>query len=116
MCPEDFEKSQWFQSRHMFIKAPEKGVSICRSKRPKGELVERTYDYVIASRSLQEEVRHMEVVEDFESTPHKALTLLVERVEEFQVWREAINAKSFTRIQWWESARKKQGRTRQRGE
>ena len=32
MCPDDFEKSLWFQSRHMFIKAAEEGVSTCRKK------------------------------------------------------------------------------------
>ena len=28
------------------------------------------------------------VVEDFESGPHKAVTILVERDKEFQIWRE----------------------------
>ena len=35
MCPDDFEKSQWFQNRHRFIKAPGEGVSTCRSKAQK---------------------------------------------------------------------------------
>ena len=50
--PEEFTKSLWYQSRHTFIEATEEGVSTCRSKGPNGELIERTYDYVIASHSL----------------------------------------------------------------
>ena len=57
MCPEDFEKSLWLQSRHMFIKVPREGVSTCRSKGSKGLLIERTYDYVIASHSLKGKMR-----------------------------------------------------------
>ena len=45
---EDFKKSLWFQSRHMFVEAPEEGVSTCRSKGTNGELIERTYDDVVA--------------------------------------------------------------------
>ena len=60
-------------------------VSTCRSKGPDGELIERGYGYVIASHSLQVKVKNMEVVEDFESRPHKAVTFLVERDKEFQV-------------------------------
>ena len=70
MCPEDSKKSLRFRSRHMFIKAPREGVSTGRSKGPNGELTERTYDYVIASHGLQEEIKKKEVVEDFESRPH----------------------------------------------
>ena len=88
MCPEDSKKSLRFRSRHMFIKAPREGVSTGRSKGPNGELIERTYDYVVASHGLQEEIKNMEVVEDFESRPHKAVTFLVERNNEFQVWRD----------------------------
>ena len=88
MCPEDFEKSLWFQSRHMFIKAPRGRVSTCRSKSPQGELIERTYDNVIASRRLQREIRNMDVVGDFESRPHNAVSFVVDRDREFQVWRE----------------------------
>ena len=53
-----------------------------------GEIIERAYDYVIASLSLQGRIKNMEVLEDFESRPHKAVTFLVEREKEFQVWRE----------------------------
>ena len=44
---------------------------------PNGELVEKTFVYVIASPSL-------EVVEDFESTPHKVLICLVDRDKEIR--------------------------------
>ena len=65
LSPEDFKKSMWNRSRHMFIKAPGKDVSTCRSKCLSGDLMERTYDYVIASRSLQVKIRNMEMVEEF---------------------------------------------------
>ena len=51
----------------MFIEAPGEGNSTCRSKRSKrsnGELVERTYDYVVASQSLQVKIKNMEVVDN----------------------------------------------------
>ena len=44
-----------------------------------GELTEWTYAHVIASHSLQGKIKNMEVVEDFESRPHTAVTFLVER-------------------------------------
>ena len=49
-------------------------------------LRERTI--VIASRSLQVKIEKMEVMEELESIPHKAVSFLVERDEEYQVWRE----------------------------
>ena len=48
MCPEDFEKSLWFRMEMMHVVAP-KEASTCRSKGPKEEWIERTYDYVVAS-------------------------------------------------------------------
>ena len=48
MSPEDFAKNMWFEGRKMFTEAP-KEVSTCRSKGSQGELIERTYDHVIAS-------------------------------------------------------------------
>ena len=50
MCPEDFKTSLWFRIRHIFIKPPRE-VSTCRSKGPKGEVIERTYDCVIVTAS-----------------------------------------------------------------
>ena len=65
----------------MFIEAP-KEVSTCRSKGPKGELVERAYDYVIPSQNLKGKITKMEVVEDFEFRPHKAVSFVIERDKE----------------------------------
>ena len=57
-----------------------KEASTCRSKGPKGEWIERTYDYVIASGSLKGKISQMEVAEDFESRPHnKCLLWLKEK-------------------------------------
>ena len=44
-------------------------ASTCRSKGPKEEWIERTCDYVVASGS----------VEDFESRPHKAVSIVVKK-------------------------------------
>ena len=55
----------------MHVVAPRE-ASTCRSKGPKGEWIERIYDYVIASGSLKGKILQMEVVEDFESRPHKS--------------------------------------------
>ena len=60
MNTEDFEKNVGFQCRQMFTEAP-KEASTCKSKGPKGELIERTYDYVNASRSLRGKITQMEV-------------------------------------------------------
>ena len=37
-------------------------------------------------------MKNMEVVEDFESRPHKTVTFLVDRGKEIQSWWEAGNA------------------------
>ena len=58
---------------------PRTEASTCTSKDSKGEWVERTYDCVIACRSLRGEKSLMKVVEDFESRPHKAISFVVER-------------------------------------
>ena len=113
-CPEDFKKSLWFQNRHMFIQAPGEGVSTCRSRGPNCELIERTYDCGIANHSLQGQTKNMEVVEDFESRPHKAATILAERDKQFQMWREQNMPRSTSRIQWWKTARTKQRGRRKR--
>ena len=61
--PQYFRKSLWFTKRCMIIKAPEEGISTCRSVDPKGEPNERTCDYVVASRTVQGKSKNMEVVE-----------------------------------------------------
>ena len=93
----------------MFFEAPGEGILTCRSKGTNGEFVERTYDYVFASLSLQEKIKNKDVVEAFESRPHKAVIFLVERDKEFQVWREQKNAQGTTRIRWRKAARTKHG-------
>ena len=72
MCPEDFEKSFWFQRETMHVVAPQ-GASTCRSKGPKDVWIERPYDCVVASGGLKRKIKLMVVVEDFESRPHKAV-------------------------------------------
>ena len=86
MIPKDFEKSTLLQSKQMFIEASH--ASTCRPRGPDGEMIERTYDFVIASRSLRRKITKMEVVEDFESRPHKASLFVAERDKEIQEWRE----------------------------
>ena len=71
----------------MFTEA-RKEVSTRRSEGPKGELIERIYDYVIASQSLRGKITKMEVVEDFESGSHKAVSFEIERDKEVQEWNE----------------------------
>ena len=68
----------------MHVVALEK-ASTCRSK---GKWIEKVYDYVIACNSLKRKISQMEVVEDFESRPHKAVSSVVEREKEMQEWHE----------------------------
>ena len=56
--------------------APE-GVSTCRSRSAKKEWVEKVYDCVIACNSLKGRISDMQVIEDFETRPHKAATFVV---------------------------------------
>ena len=63
-------------------------VSPCRSKGPKNEWIARTYDHVIASGGLKGKVSQMEVVEDFESRTHKAVSFVVKREKGIQEWME----------------------------
>ena len=85
MSAEEFGRSLWYQNRHMCIKG---GVSTCRAKRSNGEMIERTYDYVVACRSLKERIKAIEVVEEFESRPHQAITVVLEGDKQIQEWRE----------------------------
>ena len=71
------KKNLWFQRSQMHAVAQEKG-STCRSKSEKGEWSEKVYDYVIACDSLKGKISQMEVMEDFESRPHQAVSFLVE--------------------------------------
>ena len=49
----------------MYVVDP-KETSTCRSISPKGEWIDGTYDYVIASCSVSRKILQMEVVEDFD--------------------------------------------------
>ena len=60
----------------MYVVAPEE-ASTCRSKGPKDEWIERAYDYASVSGSLKGKILQMEVVEDLESRPHKAVSFVV---------------------------------------
>ena len=55
---------------------------------PEDVWIERTYDYVVASGSLKGNILQMEVVEDFESRPHKAVFFVVRREKEIKQWSE----------------------------
>ena len=55
-------------------------------KAQEGEWIERTNDYVIGSGCLKGKILEMEVVEDFESRPHKAVSFMVEREKEIREW------------------------------
>ena len=68
----------------MYIEALTEG-STCRSVGPNGKLVERTYHFVIASTGLMRKIMNMEVVEDFEARPRKAVTFQVEKDRETPV-------------------------------
>ena len=48
----------------------------------------------------------MKVVEDFESRPQKALSLVVERDKEVQEWNEQKVLQGVTWLQWRQAARK----------
>ena len=85
MCPEDFEKSLWFNRELLHAMAPTE-ASTCKSKDSKG--IERIYDFVTACDSLEGNISQMKVVGDFESRPHKAVSFVVERDKEIQEWNE----------------------------
>ena len=88
MSPEDFEeKNLSFRREQMYVMAPE-GVSTCRSRSAKGEGRRKAYDYVTACSSLKGRLSDMQVTEDFESRPHKAVTFVVKRGKEKQEWNE----------------------------
>ena len=82
MKPEGLNMSFWFKERRLCIEASGGGMSICRSKPSNGEVIERTHNHVIARRISHGKIKSMEVVEDFESRPHKAFIFLVERDKE----------------------------------
>ena len=68
----DFWSMSWFQRYRMHLVGAEK-ASTCRSKGANGEWIGKVYDHVFACNSLEGNISQMEVVEDFESRPHKAV-------------------------------------------
>ena len=90
MGPEDFEKSLWVRKELVYVTAPE-GVSTCRSRSAKGELVEKACDYAMACSSQKGRISDMQVKEDFESRPHKAVTFVVQRGKERQEQRRYLD-------------------------
>ena len=50
--------------------------------------MEKVYDSVTACSSVKGRISDMQVLEDFESRPHKAITFVVERGRERQEWNE----------------------------
>ena len=81
------------------------GAPTCRSKGPKGEWIERTYDYVIECKP-QGEISQIKGVEDSESRPHIAVSFVVEKEKEMQL------PKCAAWLQWRQAARKKHQRRR----
>ena len=65
MSPEDFEKSLWFRKEQTYVVAPE-GVSTCRSRSVNAAPQKGIFS-------------DMQVMEDFESRPHRAVTFVVQR-------------------------------------
>ena len=76
----------------MHVVAP-KEASACRSKGPKDEWIERTYDYVVANGRLKGKISQEEVVEDFESRPHEAVSFVVIREKKIKEWNEQMMPK-----------------------
>ena len=89
--------------------APE-GVSTCRSRSAKGEWVEKVHDYVIVCSSLKGIISDMQVIEDFESRPRKAVTFVVRKGKAGM--ERAKIADGITWIQRRKTSRKKHGRER----
>ena len=96
-------------AEQMHVMAPE-GVSTCRSRSAKGEWVEKVYDYVIACSSQRGRISDMQVIEDFELRPHKAVTFVVERGKAGM--EPATTAEGVSWIQRRKTTRKKHGRER----
>ena len=71
----------------MHVAAAEKACT-CRSKGTKSEWIEKVYDYVLACNRLKGKISQMEVVEDFVSRPHKAVSFVVGSEKEMQEWYE----------------------------
>ena len=107
---EGLKKSLWSKERCMFTEVPEERMSTCRSKGPCGEMIERNVSIRhCQSKFARKNTKDMDVVENFESRPRKAVTFLVDRDGEIQEWCELKMPTALPGIQRWKIARKKQG-------
>ena len=68
---ETYVQGRCFEERAMVLRDPAADVFTCRSQRPDGVDIERMYDDVVACTGLEPKNREVEVVEDFDSRPHK---------------------------------------------
>ena len=92
-------------------------------KGPRGEWVEKTDDHVIACNGLRRKISQMEVVEDFQSRPHKAVSF-VEREKETQErieqkWPKVLLGYSGGRLPGWstqEAGREERGEEEETGQ
>ena len=89
-------------------------ASTCRSKGAKVEWIEKVCDYVVACNSLKGKISQMEVVEDLELRPHKAVSFLIESEKEMQEWSEQKLPKVLPGYSGGRFARTKHKRKRQR--
>ena len=58
-------------------------------------------------KNLKGKITKMEVVEDFESRPHRAVSFVIEREKEVQEWKRTENAQSAAWLQRRQAARKR---------
>ena len=103
---ENLRKVCNFKASIFFIETSAE-VSTCRSRGPKCELIESRYDYVNANRSLRDKITKKEVVEDFESRPHKAVSFVMERGKRDPGMTRTKYVKSTPRLERWKAVMKK---------
>ena len=83
-------------------------------KSAEGKWIEKVHDHVIACDSLKGKISQVEVVEDFESRAHKAVSFLVESEKEIKGVQRAEAAEGAALLQWRKVARQKHKKKRQR--
>ena len=113
MCPEDFEKSLWFQREQMHVVAP-KEASTCRSKGPKGECNERVHDLRHFERQFEKERSYRWRWWKILTQDHIKQCFCGQRRKEDTGMERAEDAEGAAWLQWREVARKKHNRERQR--
>ena len=88
MCPEDFERKSLVPIGADACGGPERSIYVQVERPKKMSGSKETVDCVIACNSLRGTISQVEVVEDFESRPHKAVSFVVVRREEMKEWNE----------------------------